>query len=104
MCFLGYISLNKGYKCLDRDSGRVYISRYVMYVIILSIVHPLYLLQVLTNHVYSTLHIISLDSSCTNCGYDCMQLYVAANLFPTKAPTLESVCDLPNNVWHEAIL
>lgn len=59
-----------------------------MYVVILSIVHPLYL-QVPTNHVYSILHIISLDSSCTNCVYDCMQLYVAANLFLTKALTLE---------------
>jgi hypothetical protein len=29
--FLGYSSLHKGYKCLDRESGRVYVSRDVIF-------------------------------------------------------------------------
>jgi hypothetical protein len=29
--FIGYSSLHKGYKCLDIDSGRVYISRDVIF-------------------------------------------------------------------------
>lgn len=29
--FLGYSSLHKGYKCLDRSTGRVYISRDVIF-------------------------------------------------------------------------
>jgi hypothetical protein len=29
--FLGYSSIHKGYKCLDQDSGRVYISQDVIF-------------------------------------------------------------------------
>ena len=80
--FLGYSSLHKGYKCLDRSFGRVYVSRDVVFD---EHVFPFY--QHSTNPA-SSLRSLHLDNSSVNLNFDRMCTPVSAN--PLSAETLPS--------------
>lgn len=95
--FLGYSSLHKGYKCLDTDSGRVYISRDFIFdvnVFPFKRAPPNSSPTLQPTHNAPNLCTLHLGSSSTNLDNDHMHIYVptnsldAENLVSTSASEL----------------
>jgi hypothetical protein len=88
MCFLGYSSFHKGYKCLDMDSGCVYISRDVIFD------ENIFSFQKTTSQSpaahSSNLHALQMGNNSVNMDCSCVQIAVLANPVPAENPAATS--------------
>jgi hypothetical protein len=88
--FLGYSALYKGYKCLDTDSGRVYISRDVVFdehVLPFARQPPTISQTQPQSPINYVSHVLPLNISSTNLNCDHMHVSVPANSVDEANPS-----------------
>jgi transposase InsO family protein len=91
--FLGYSSLHKGYKCLDIESGRIYISRDVVFdenIFPFARSAASHLAQSHSD-CSSTLHKLQSDISSTDVNYDHVHMSLPANIVHAENPATLSL-------------
>ena len=98
--FLGYRSLHRGYKCLDTDSGRVYISRDVIFddnVFPFNRALPSCSPTLQPTHNAPDLCTLHLGNSRTNLENDHMHISMPTNSFDAESLVPTSASGFPQN-------
>jgi hypothetical protein len=90
--FLGYNSLHKGYKCLDQESGRVYVSRDVIFD---EHVFPFHRDFQNSDSTDANIRNLHLDNSSVNLSYDHMLAPLPTNPLPAEDPVASSLGFMP---------
>jgi hypothetical protein len=86
--FLGYSSLHKRYKCLDQESGRVYVSRDVIFD---EHVFPFHRDFQNSDSTAANIRNLHLDNNSVNLSYDHMLAPLLANPLPAEDPVASSL-------------